>query len=94
MIEQVPKFLDTKFSPNSLLKNVLAEEFLAIGYDLYATVLDASDYGVPQRRRRAIVVCVPCGQAYEFPFKLLLSQPTRVGEVIDNLTPPTRPPQC
>ena len=91
LIEQVPNFLRTSYSPKSFLKDVLADEFLAVGYDFHATVLDAADYGVPQRRRRAFIVCVPCGQHYEFPLKLLRPEPSKVGEAIDNLPPPVRP---
>lgn len=56
VIEQVPNFLTADFSPKSLLKDVLAEKFRLIGYDLHAEVLDAIDYGLPQHRRRAIIV--------------------------------------
>lgn len=90
IIEQVPNFLNTAYSPNTLIKDVLAEEFRDIGYDFHTAFLNALDYGVPQRRRRAIIVCVPSGQEYGFPFKLLLPEPTKVGEVLNNLPPPVK----
>ena len=66
------------------LLEVLAEDFAAIGYDLSATVLIASDYGVPQTRKRAFLVCVPAGQPYSFPF-LLRSTSVTVGDAIGDM---------
>ena len=87
MIEQVPRFLDTAYSENALIKDVLAEEFHAIGYDLYASVLDAADYGVPQRRKRAMIVCIPSGQEYNYPAGMSLTEPATVGDAIKDLPP-------
>ena len=61
--------------------DVLSEEFARIGYSLQATVLDAADCGVPQKRKRAIIVAVPKGQAFDFPL-VSQRQPTTVGESI------------
>ncbi len=38
-----------------------------LGYDLHAAVLDAADYGVPQRRKRAILIGLPKGSPYDWP---------------------------
>ncbi|MDE0508627.1 MAG: DNA cytosine methyltransferase [Gammaproteobacteria bacterium] len=85
MIEQVPKFLQAQATENATLLEVLQDEFAALGYDLNAGILDASDYGVPQRRRRAIIVCVPSGQRYSFPVPLLKPVPVTVGDVIEDM---------
>jgi len=90
MIEQVPRFFDTRFSPSASMRDVLTERFDAIGYDTSTTVLNAVHFGVPQRRQRAFVVCVPHGQQYEFPVPQLMSTVT-VGEVIGDLPAATLP---
>lgn len=91
LIEQVPNFLKTKYSPQTLLKDVLAEKFRAIGYDLHQEVLDAVDYGIPQRRKQVFIVCMPRGQTYEFPYKVLIPSPSQAGKVIEGLPPAAKP---
>ncbi|QGG47633.1 DNA cytosine methyltransferase [Heliorestis convoluta] len=68
VMENVEGFLDTKlygfegvkkkkYADDVLLPEILLEEFEEIGYHtLKPKVLDASDYGVPQRRRRVIFI--------------------------------------
>ncbi len=85
MIEQVPKFLRARATENTTVLELLQEEFAYLGYDVGAAVLDASDYGVPQKRKRAIIVCVPSGQPYAFPVPLLKPVPATVGDVIDDM---------
>ena len=90
MIEQVPKFLDAPAGQGMTVLNVLQAEFDGIGYDLRAAVLDALHFGVPQRRKRAIIVCVPHGQSYDFPAPLLVGLAT-VGDAIDDLPAAVKP---
>ena len=42
-------------------------ELQSLGYDVHTNVLNAADYGVPQRRLRLFVVGVPKGQPFSFP---------------------------
>ena len=94
LIEQVPKFLNTWAATGMTMLDVLGEEFSQIGYGLQATVLDAADYGVPQKRKRAIIVAVPHGQDFVFPL-VGARQPITVGEAISDLpeaVPPERDP--
>ena len=94
LVEQVPKFLDARAAQDMTMADVLCEEFSRIGYDLSATVLDAADYGVPQKRKRAIMVAVPDGQRFEFPL-VGGHRPITVGEAIGDLpaaVPPGRDP--
>lgn len=94
LIEQVPKFLDTRAADGMTMLDVLTEEFWRIGYRLRATVMDATDYGVPQKRKRAIIVAVAEGQAFEFPL-VGARRPSTVGEAIGDLpeaVPPDRNP--
>ncbi len=92
LIEQVPKFLDTWAATGMTMLDVLGEEFSRIGYLLQATVMDAADYGVPQKRRRAIIVAVPLGQEFVFPL-VGECQPATVGQAIRDL-PGAVPPEC
>ncbi len=67
MIEQVAYFLRARMPDGRPVSEALAEEFRRLGYDMFVRVLDASQYGLPQRRQRAILVCVPRGQHFWFP---------------------------
>ena len=67
LIEQVPKFLSARTSNGKPLLEVLRKEFTALGFDTHADVLQASEHGVAQRRRRAVIVCVPKGERFAFP---------------------------
>ena len=84
VMEQVPKFLDSGAAQGRTARVMLAEEFHAIGYEMNVAVLDAVNFGVPQRRKRAIIVCVPHGQEYRFPTSVL-EDPATVGCAIDDL---------
>ena len=92
LIEQVPKFLSARVADGMTMLDVLQEEFNSIGYDLKSMVLNAADFGVPQRRRRAIIVCVPHGQEYAFPLPDVFN-PVTVGDVIDDLPSAVTPDQ-
>jgi len=74
VMENVEGFTDTRldgfkgvlgdeYPDNSLVPEILTEEFSKIGYNtLKPRILDASDYGVPQRRRRVIFLAYLDGQ--------------------------------
>ena len=53
LIENVPNILTAE---NGLFKNEIINLFESIGYSVNCDVLKASDYGVPQDRRRAIII--------------------------------------
>jgi len=86
VMEQVPKFLATSVAKGAKDHDVLAEKFHEIGYDMNAAILDAADFGVAQRRKRAIIVCVPYGQEYCFPESTSCRHST-VGNAISDLPP-------
>lgn len=67
IIEQVPAFLDAQAADGMTILDVLTEELWAVGYETHATVMNALDFGVPQRRKRACIVGVPKGQSFAFP---------------------------
>ncbi len=84
MIEQVPKFLDTLLATGMTAIDAICEEFASIGYNTKFEVLDATEFGVPQKRRRALIVCVPFGQSFEFP-KPTIKSPVTVGHAFSGL---------
>ena len=67
LIEQVPRFLNAMASDSETMEDVLRDEFYKVGYDLFVETLDALQYGVAQRRKRALIVGLPRGAAFEFP---------------------------
>lgn len=63
------------------------ERLTAAGYSCHERVLDAQDYGVPQRRRRLFVVGLRSGAEFEWPPPMRGTPPT-VREVIGDLPSP------
>jgi DNA (cytosine-5)-methyltransferase 1 len=47
----------------------IANSFSSLGYDIYFDILDASDYGVPQKRERVIIVGTKIDKPYFYPSK-------------------------
>ena len=60
LIEQVPRFLNAPYSPAERIRDVLAERFAHIRYDLYADILNASTVA-------GAVVPIPSGQPQRSP---------------------------
>ena len=85
MIEQVPRFPQATVTATTTVKDILSERFYEIGYDLHAAMLDAVDYGVAQRRKRAIIVCLRRGASFNFPSPRFFGMVPNVGDAIDDL---------
>ncbi len=49
------------------IKDKIIEEFTKLGYKVTAKILNASDYGVPQNRKRIIFVGFKNGKEFQFP---------------------------
>ena len=56
LIENVPGLLSAKLQSGSKVIQVISEEFLRLGYKTHFEILDASLYGVPQRRPRLFIL--------------------------------------
>ena len=93
LIEQVPKFLTAKAASDMTMLDVLADEFGAIGYRVAANVLDAADYGVAQKRKRAIIVATRDEAWFEFPLLMPAKRPQTVGDAIRDLPRASSPDQ-
>ena len=64
VMENVPNILTAE---KGFFKNEIMELFHSIGYSLEAGILNASDYGVPQNRRRAVFIGKLNGDAPDLP---------------------------
>lgn len=105
VMENVEGFLDTnlnnyigvlgkKYKGNILMPDLLEKEFVSIGYNvLKPQVLDASDFGVPQRRKRVIFLAYLEGQTpplYPIPTTPHEDQKLTVSDaIIDLITEPS-----
>ena len=64
VMENVPNILSMD---SGSIKNAIVKDFESLGYNVVYKVLTASDFGVPQKRRRAVFVGMKDGAAYSFP---------------------------
>lgn len=64
VMENVPNILSIG---GGVVKDAILKDFEAIGYTIAYKVLMASDYGVPQNRRRAVFVGLLNGETFAFP---------------------------
>lgn len=64
VMENVPNILSIG---EGAVKNAIVHDFSSLGYSLTYQVLTASDFGVPQNRRRAFFVGVKNGLEFNFP---------------------------
>jgi DNA (cytosine-5-)-methyltransferase len=67
VMENVPNILSIG---GGAIKDAIIADFSALGYTVEYKVLNASDYGVPQNRRRAIFVGLQNGKHFVFPAPL------------------------
>lgn len=70
-------------------ENVI-NEFLEIGYNIHFSLLNANDYGVPQKRERIFIFGTKSASPFYYPFKCLndfknLKSFKNVGEAINDL---------
>lgn len=64
VLENVPNILTMG---DGIIKRAIVSDFEALGYKVVNKVLLASDYGVPQNRRRAIFVGLLNGEEFIYP---------------------------
>ena len=56
IMENVPNLIKAKTNDKKLVIDIIIEELESLGYNVYNTILKASDYGVPQIRKRLFVI--------------------------------------
>lgn len=66
VFENVTGLLSAKNSNGEKILDLLKQAFLNIGYTIEQQVINAADFGIPQRRRRVIIVGLK-GQKFVFP---------------------------
>lgn len=64
VMENVPNILSIG---GGIIRDTIIQDFEELGYKVSVKVLTASDYGVPQNRRRAVFVGLLNGTTFEFP---------------------------
>ncbi len=64
VMENVPNILSIG---DGMVRESIIKDFTEIGYTVNVQVMLASDYGVPQNRRRAVFVGLANGKTYGFP---------------------------
>lgn len=67
VLENVSGLVSTKAGE---FKSAIAEAISELGYEVHFALLNAADYGVPQKRRRVFFVGVPKGTKWFFPKRL------------------------
>lgn len=84
LIENVPNFLRVKlpFKGKMLLLQEILEKIFGNEYEIEARVMDTSDYGVPQKRQRALIKMHKKGLHWEWPSK---ARSVTVKEAIGHL---------
>lgn len=56
IMENVPNLIKAKTDNHELVINIIIKELQNLGYHVYHTILSATDFGVPQIRRRLFVI--------------------------------------
>lgn len=81
VMENVPNILTIG---GGAIREAILDDFAALGYTIEYKIMTASDYGVPQNRRRAIFVGFRNGHHFEFPSPLE-SEKVTSSEAISDL---------
>ena len=79
VFENVTGLLSAKNSNGEKILSLLQAAFKDIGYTISTKVVNAADYGIPQKRKRVIIVGLKNNKEFEFPV------PTHNEKGIDGL---------
>ncbi len=93
VIENVAGFLRGKISALPFIENRLDKinELNGTAYRLHAEIVDAADFGVPQRRRRVIAVATREGVPFVMPKPSFADSPMTAWDAIGDLKEATVP---
>lgn len=81
VLENVPNILSIG---NGVVRESIINDFKSLGYSVVTKVLLASDYGVPQNRRRAIFIGLLNGEVFDYP-KPSIPKPVTSWEALSDL---------
>ena len=67
VFENVTGLLSAKNSQGEKIIDLLEKAFNEIGYDIEMKTINTDDYGIPQRRKRVLIVGLSNGKKFKFP---------------------------
>lgn len=67
IMENVPNLIKARAHSKELVINIIINELRSLGYHVYHRILSATDYGVPQIRKRLIVIASKKKLDHPFP---------------------------
>ncbi|NNJ30448.1 DNA cytosine methyltransferase [Lacrimispora defluvii] len=67
VFENVTGILSAKNAKGEKVVELLKSAFIEIGYSISTKVVNAADYGIPQKRKRVIIVGLKDGYSFQFP---------------------------
>ena len=82
VMENVPNLVSMD---QGRIKDQIVKDFESLGYKVHYRILLASDYGVPQNRKRVFFVGVPSGLSFSFPNGEFLNHKITCKEAICDL---------
>ena len=82
VIENVPGL---KKMDNGYFLKAILDDLRALNYTPNAKILDATHFGVPQKRERIFIVASKHGIAFDFPLGKYIDSPITVGEALLDL---------
>jgi len=87
LMENVPGFIRGRSAAVLMIAETLNKLNAEVGtdYELHYRVLNAVDYGVPQRRERAILVAVRDGHVINWPEPTHCDQPVRAWDALADI---------
>ena len=85
IMENVPNLIKARTASGELVIDIIVTELRGLGYEVDYRILEATDYGVPQIRRRLFVVASTTKLTTPFPEKThtTLSKPDLLGSHLD-----------
>lgn len=80
LMENVPNMMSMG---NGIIKEQITQDFEKLGYHIHSKILMASDFGVPQNRRRAFFIGFKNSCDFEFPMALANEKITAFEAISD-----------
>lgn len=92
LMENVPSFWSSSVGAESLVRSFFADlSAKGTDYRVEARILNAADFGVPQVRKRAIIVAWSTGADLRWPLPTFASKPRTSWDALCNIVPKNLP---